>query len=267
MSMRLDLFLAEATEQLQKAGIESARLDVLILLEDALNQDRARLLAHPEMELPSGKIAGLRTKIDRRVTHVPLAYIRGEAPFYTRNFIVTEHVLVPRPETEAMITLLGDLPLPARPRIADIGTGSGCIGITAALELPGAEVLLCDVDPRALSVARRNAEKLEADVSFHQTDLLAGLPPCHVLLANLPYVPTEYPINQAAKREPAIALFAGKDGLDLYRRFFTEIGDVQPVFILTEALLEQHDSLATIAKAAGYRLVRTDGLCQVFTRA
>jgi len=265
--MRLDHFLTEATSQLLNAGIESARLDALILLEDALHEDRARLLAHPEMQIPSAKIQALRTKIDRRTTHVPLAYIRGEASFYTHNFIVTEHVLIPRPETESMITLLGDLPLPAGPRIADIGTGSGCIGITAALELPGAEVLLCDVDPQALDVARRNAQALQASVSFHQADLLAGLPPCHVILANLPYVPNTYPINRAAKHEPAIALFAGTDGLDLYRRLFAEIEAVKPVFILTEALLEQHNALAAIARAAGYRVVRADGLCQVFTRA
>src|SRR6266508_1210490 len=105
-------FLKSATARLKQAGIASARLDTLVLLEDALGQDRARLLAHPESKIPHSTEVALNTKIAQRATHVPLAYIRGKAEFYGREFAIDKHVLVPRPETETMIDLLKKLPLP-----------------------------------------------------------------------------------------------------------------------------------------------------------
>jgi release factor glutamine methyltransferase len=148
-----------------------------------------------------------------------------------------------------------------------VGTGSGCLGITAALELPDADVTLLDVDPGALEVATQNASKLNAKVRTMQNDLLNNYnQPVDVILANLPYVPDNYPINQAAGNEPALALFAGEDGLDLYRRFWPQIKnlDDQPEYVLTEALTTQHAALADIAKTAGYTLKQTDGLVQLF---
>src|SRR6185295_9493236 len=104
--MTVGEFLNEATATLKQAGVESPRLDTLILLEDALKEDRAVILAYLENELPEPTLTDLRNKIKARAQQIPLAYIRGHAPFYGREFFVTEHVLVPRPETEAMITLL-----------------------------------------------------------------------------------------------------------------------------------------------------------------
>src|SRR5256885_12647046 len=143
--MTIGEFLKTTAAALQQAGIESARLDMLILLEDELRQDRAVLLAHPEREIPAPIFARLYKKRTQREGHIPLAYIRGKAPFYGRNFVVNEHTLVPRPETEIMIVLLKKLAAGLVPgtrplRIADIGTGSGILGITACLELPGSSV-------------------------------------------------------------------------------------------------------------------------------
>lgn len=268
--MTIGEFLAHNTKHLQNAGIDTARLDVLVLLEDVLERGRANLLAHPEDPVPASKLAILNNYITQREDHVPLAYIRGKAAFYGRDFVVNEHVLVPRPETESMIEIAKKLDLKA-PRIIDVGTGSGCIGITAAIELPSAEVTLLDVDENALAVATQNARRLRgAVVHAVKGNLLANYDqPIDLVLANLPYVPEDYPINKAAGKEPALALFAGKDGLDLYRELWGQIAarDDKPTYILTEALISQHKPLTVMAKAAGYNLVQTDGLVQLFVKA
>lgn len=262
-------FLNDATKRLQKADVPSARLDCLILLEDTLQVDRASILAHPEAMLSPAKIAILNKQITQRETHTPLAYIRGKAPFFGREFLVNKHVLVPRPETETMIEIIKNLPLPPHPKIADIGTGSGCIGITAALELPGAQVALYDIDPEALKVAAQNNTQLESGVRYHQADLLNVQPVADVIAANLPYVPEKYSINAAAEHEPKHAIFAGKDGLNLYRRFWLEVASLpqKPLFVLTEALPPQHEELASLAKNAGYILEITEDFIQSFKKS
>lgn len=267
--MTANEFLTSATKALKKAGIASARLDALILLEDALGQDRALILAHPDQRIAHSTEVALHKKIIQRASHTPLAYIRGKVQFYGRELLINQDVLVPRPETETMITLLKQLPLPPRPRLADIGTGSGCIGITAALELSGATVDLYDLDPATLAVARRNARTLGVKVRCYQADLLERpARPYDVLLANLPYVPERYLVNQAAEQEPKEAIFGGKDGLNLYRRFWTQISSLpdKPRFVLTEALPPQHAEIEAIAKQAGYTQRKAEDFIQVFER-
>src|SRR5882757_1324613 len=123
--MTIGEYLPMATKQLQDAGIESARLDVLIVLEDVLSMDRSRLFAHPEIELNQAQIDQLNTFITQRKLHTPLAYIRGRVAFYGREFAVNTHVLVPRPETESMVDLLKEISFKRPPLLADVGTGSG----------------------------------------------------------------------------------------------------------------------------------------------
>ncbi len=268
--MTIQQWLDENTAILSGANIDSARLDCLILLEDVLGRDRASLLAHPEDALSETHIGILHTKIAQRYKHVPLAYIRGTAPFYGRDFAVTPDVLVPRPETETMITLLKSIPAPAdTPRMLwDVGTGSGCVGITAALEIPQAGVILSDVSPQALHVAKHNAQRLDVQATIIKADLLEGVAAqaVDIVIANLPYVPQALPINDAARHEPALALFAGPDGLDLYRRFWQQLATWQhkPAHVLTESLAIQHAKLASFASDAGYTLARTEGLIQQF---
>jgi release factor glutamine methyltransferase len=271
--MTLGEFLTSATATLTEADITSARLDVLVLLEDEIGKDRATLLAHPELEISLVQEMELNKKVIQRSSATPLAYIRGKVEFYGREFAVNSHVLCPRPETEAMIDLLKTLTLPARPVIADIGAGSGCIGITAALELPNSRVTLYDIGPKTLLVAAHNARNLKAvDAQVRKSDLLKSMVDIRfdVILANLPYVPDHYPINQAARHEPGLALFAGPDGLDLYRRFWDEIKTMplvqRPVHILTESLASQHHFLGEIARQAGYYVEAKQGLIQQFDR-
>jgi len=271
MSMNLPAktgdWLISATSLLESAGIGTARLDALVLLEDELGYDRSRLLADSEMTIKPGSIAKLNRFLSRRARHEPLAYIRGKSEFYGRDFIVNKHVLEPRPESEPIIEELKWLRLPMRPRIADIGTGSGCLGITAMLELKACHVEMYDIDRRAISVAERNAKAHNLSLRIFQADLLGWRPANYdVILANLPYVPNRYKLNRSAELEPKIAIFGGNDGLDVYRRLFGRLAAVhtKPKFILTEALPTQHIGLAGIAEFSGFKLNRNNGFVQVF---
>lgn len=276
--MKLDKWLQGATTTLKNAGIETARLDCLVLLEDATKHDRAWLLAHPEHTLQPAEVAKLKTWIERRAAHEPLAYIRGKAEFYGYEFAVTSDVLVPRPESEAMIELLvsylatkkGHTAPPTH--LIDIGTGSGCLAITAKQALPHLIVAATDIDPVCLAVAQKNAQNLHTDITFHQADLLdslslAAFPPAQtILLANLPYVPDKHPINRAATHEPPKALFGGDDGLDAYRQLFDQMMSRQfPASVLiTESLASQHDTLAALALTYHYQLKASHDLAQLF---
>lgn len=259
-------FLSQSSQVLAEAGIATARLDVLILMEDTLKIERAHILAHPERELTTAQEVTLKTNVKRRTQHTPLAYIRGKAMFYGRSFIVTKDVLVPRPETEDIISIAEDLPL-KNARIADIGTGSGCIGITLQLELQNAATDLYDISQEALDVARQNTEALGAPVNLFKQDLLSSPQGAYdVIVANLPYVPDHFPINKAAGFEPPLALFAGPDGLDDYKTFWQQVQDLPhtPAYIITESLPSQHHANATLARRANYFLAQTRGFIQLF---
>lgn len=259
-------FLKSAETKLKAAGIGSARLDVLILLEDMLHRDRAWILAHLESKLNNSQARRLEHKVERRARQVPLAYIRGFSEFYGRRFKVNRHVLEPRPESETMIELLKELNL-RRPAIADVGTGSGALGITTALEIPGSVVDLYEISAGALAVAKHNVHLHELRLHTRKMNLLSRpLRPYDVVLANLPYVPDNWQINQAAMAEPRIAIFGGPDGLDVYRKLFHQLQRFtwQPKYVLTEALPPQHQKLAQIAAEYGFKLHKSDDFIQVF---
>lgn len=265
--MRLGEYLADAQQQLKQAGISSARLDVLILLEDSLHKDRAWLLAHPEYVITNEQAGKLQSKLARRAAHVPLSYIRGHSEFYGRRFKLNRHVLEPRPESETMIELLKNLKLPEQPSIADVGTGSGALGITAALEIHGVQVDLYDISASALAVAKHNTHLHELHLHCRKMNLLARpLRPYDIILANLPYVPTNWKINKAAMAEPKIAIFGGPDGLGVYRKLFAQLERFswKPRYVLTEALPPQHEKLALVVAEHGFRPHQTEGFIQVF---
>lgn len=268
--MKVNDWLKQATEQLQAAGIQTARLDCLVLLEDATGYDRAQLLAEPERQLTKIQIDELEKLLTRRAQHEPLAYIRVRSEFFGREFIISPAVLVPRPESEAMIEQLKLLTgLPLAPHIADVGCGSGALGITAKLELPEAVVELLDIDADALKVAKMNVDKFTLDIKVRKSDLLGNSSQeNNVLLCNLPYVPDACPLNRAATHEPQIALFGGQDGLNLYRKLFQQVAKLpnQPLYILFEAFPSQHDTIRTLANNNGYQPAAEDDFIQVFQR-
>jgi release factor glutamine methyltransferase len=170
--MRLAQLINKGSLKLKAAGISSARLDVLILLEDIMHKDRAWILAHPEHELNIVQARRLERKFEKRALHTPLAYIRGHTEFYGRKFKVNRHVLEPRPESEIMIELLKKLKLPPSPAIADIGTGNGAIGITAAIEIQNSKVDLYDISAGAIAVAKHNIHLHELSLHVRKMNLL-----------------------------------------------------------------------------------------------
>lgn len=268
--MQASKWLVISTHQLEEAGVDSARLDTLILLSDVTGKDRTHLLAHPELELTTEQENLLKTMLDRREQHEPLAYIRGKVEFYGREFIVNEHALVPRPESENILELLSEYG--NIPTIIDVGTGSGALAISAALAHPEANVYAIDIDQKCLELARQNALKYNVDLTFLHSDLLRDFSKINhqeltIILANLPYVPHNYAINEAAGHEPRLALFGGKDGLDLYRVMFDQLSehDNTEIIVFTESLESQHNALKGIAINHGFVPGKTAGLTQTFT--
>lgn len=302
--MNVAKWLQEAVRKLEHAGIATARLDAEVLLADELGVDRSWLHAHPDHPLTRIILVSVEGKLERRVGHEPLAYIRGRQEFYGREFAVSPDTLTPRPETEMMIELLKEQLAKNHAelehqelQIVDVGTGSGCVIVTAALELAHQSeqhstlsFIGVDVSEKALQVARTNAERFMTDVELKHFDiakdnlysLLAPNMPT-IILANLPYVPTNYPINQAASHEPSLAIFGGEDGLDYYRLLFKQlatdcavhsaqrsgkfpntINDKPSALIFTESLPTQHEQLAKIAQEQGYTQSMSRDFIQVF---
>jgi release factor glutamine methyltransferase len=264
-------WLLDSMKRLGKAGVDSPRRDALVLLEDTLGHDRAWVLAHPDHTLQGRYLQELDGLVKRRINREPLAYIRGKAWFWGRFFDVTPDVMILRPESESFIELLKAI----RPKsIVDIGTGSGCLAITAKLELPQAEVIAVDNSQKALEIARQNAKNHGVNIGFLEGSLLEPLQSTNykirpTIMANLPYVPEGLVTSPEITREPAEALFSGKDGLDHYRKFFRQIEELSPSpeVVMTESLQNQHKEMSKLAQNAGYKLQKSEGLVQLFQPA
>ena len=270
--MKIQTWHKDATSQLAENGIESARLDSLLLLEDELKKPRSWLLAHDDEQLSSKILKNLNNKLAQRTARIPLAYITNSKEFYGRNFYVNEGVLIPRPESEAMIELLNQvMAVDSINTVFDIGTGSGCLAITCKLEHPNLHVTASDISPSALRVAKSNASRLEATVRFVQSDLLESVSRMpktrpYVILANLPYVPEGLITSEEITKEPALALFSGSDGLNHYRKLWDQVNELKnkPVYIITESLEHQQGAMTELAKARDYKLHSTSVLAQCF---
>ena len=213
-------------EQLVSAGIDAseAALDAELLARQALGWDRATLVARLADPAPPGFDVTFAPLLERRRRREPMAYILGVQEFWGRDFKVAPGVLIPRPETELLIeeTLAWAREQDGAPlQIADVGTGSGCLAITIALEVRGAEVYATDISPAALAIAGENAQRLGATIRLHQGLLLADVPaPLDLIVSNPPYVTqAEYEVLQPEVRafEPETALVGGGDGLAVIR--------------------------------------------------
>jgi len=226
----IEAVLRWATDDFRARGIESPRLDAEVLLAHALDTDRVHLVMDARRPLVPRELARFRDLVKRRRTHEPVAYLRGTREFFGRPFRVDARVLVPRPDTETLVTvgLERKRHVDLSMRALDLCTGSGCVAITMARERPTSLVVATDVSADALVVARENARRLGAyNVAFAQGDLYAALDGAlagvrfDLVTANPPYVPTGDLAGLPADVrdfEPRAALDGGSDGLDVARR-------------------------------------------------
>ena len=223
--MIISEWLKIATKSLKTANIPSARLDAELILANTLRKNRTYLHAHLDEEIDSRRFDIANARLDLRLDRVPIAYILGYKEFYGRKFTVSPSVLIPRPESEDLISLFLELTASeiAEKVLIDVGTGSGCLGITAKLERSNLSVILSDISKPALNIAEKNANALNADVHIQQQSLLNGqLKPVDYIFANLPYVDKSWDVSPELKYEPEIALFAEDEGLKLILQLISQ---------------------------------------------
>jgi release factor glutamine methyltransferase len=221
-----------STTYIGDRGSSSARLDSELLCAHALGLRRIDLYLQFDRPLDDDELTSIRELVRRRGKGEPVAYITGTRDFYGRTFTVTPDVLVPRPDTETLvqqaIAYLRDRP-GAELRVADLGTGSGCIAITLAAEVHGMDVVATDVSAGALDVARANAASLGMDATFIDCSWADGLDgQFDLIVSNPPYVTTaelEGVERDVRDFEPHGALLGGADGLDAYRALLTSVRD------------------------------------------
>ena len=212
----------------------SPRLDAEVLLCHVIGHNRTQLYTRSHDPVAAPLLQRYRELLERRAEGVPVAYLVGAKEFYGRRFTVGPEVLIPRPETELLVEESLRLCVRSglvRPRLLDVGTGSGCVAASLAMEVPEAVVRACDISPAALEVASENFRfhHLDRRIKLYEGDLLEALPArtsrFDGIVSNLPYVGTEFgprPETGVLRYEPHLALFAGADGLELIRKLISQ---------------------------------------------
>ena len=251
-------WLKVATKSLKNIGISSARLDAELILANTLRKNRTYLHAHLDEEIDPRRLDIANARLDLRLDRVPIAYILGYKEFYGRKFAVSPSVLIPRPESEDLISLFLELTASeiTEKTLIDVGTGSGCLGITTKLERNNLSVILSDVSKPALKIAEKNADTLKADVTIQQQSLLNGqIRPVDYIFANLPYVDKSWDVSPELKHEPELALFAEDEGLKLILELISQA----PRYLTSDGLLFieadpcQHSRIIDIAIKNGFK--------------
>jgi release factor glutamine methyltransferase len=222
--------LQTTTAYFGKKGVEQPRLSIEHLLADSLGKKRIELYLEFDRSLSALELEPLREKVRRRAEGEPLQHLLGHWDFYGRTFKTDKRALIPRPETELLVDTLLKEVTKGEPstRLVDVGTGSGVLAITLALERPELEVFALDLSEEALTLARENAERLGVldRIAFRRSDLLEGIEgPFHWVVANLPYIPTSdlNELQREVKYDPGLALDGGKDGLTIIKRLIESV--------------------------------------------
>jgi release factor glutamine methyltransferase len=233
---------------LKKATKTIDRLDAELILAYVLRVERTFLHAHPDYKLIEDEQKQADHLLERRANYEPFAYLSGRKEFYGRIFAVTRDTLIPRPETEALI----DAIKPLKPaKILDVGTGTGCIAVTLALELPDSTVEAVDISKGALDIARKNAERLQANVNFYYSDLLQETGKYDLIVANLPYVDRDWDwLSPELAFEPDSALYADDGGLEYIKALIEQAGEHlnEGGHLVLEADHSQHQKISDFAR-------------------
>lgn len=239
---------------------ERARRDAELLLMHSLKRSRAWLIAHYDESLADDLSVSYAELLERRCKGEPIQYITGETEFYGLPFRVTPDVLIPRPETEHVVEKVIELASDFdAPRIVDVGTGSGAIAVALAHKLPQASIKATDISSRALALAEENAKRNGVSIRFLAGDLLAPVEGerFEIIVSNPPYVAMADRDSldvEVREYEPAQALFAGDDGLDVYRRLIPSAFDalVCGGFVALEIGYGQSTALAELLTRADF---------------
>lgn len=244
--------LDSATIALKAAGIDTPQLDAEVLLAHAMHIDRLQLLADRQQAVEGPAIPAFRDAVRRRsVDREPVAYITGTKGFRHIELTVDNRVLIPRPETETLVEAAVES-LPMGAKVVDVGTGSGAIALALKEERPDLEVVGTELSAAALEVARDNAQRLGLDVLFVEGDLLAGTE-ADAVVSNPPYVKNDADLQpEIARHEPALALFAGPEGMDAYVRLAPGVSAAGASWVAFEVGEGQADAVAGLLAAAGY---------------
>jgi len=217
------------TAQLSAVGIEDPATNARLLIRQAFRWSATHQLSNLSKIAPTDQLPVLESLVERRINREPLSYITGKTEFFKRQFTVDERVLIPRPESEQLIVRAIDYVRKCgieNPRVADVGTGSGAIAISIALEMPSAEVFATDISSEALEVAHMNARRLGVEVKFAQGNLLGPLQgKFDIIVSNPPYIKSHVIKSLEAEitREPRIALDGGPDGIKVIAPLLEEI--------------------------------------------
>ncbi len=245
--------------EFKKSGIDTARLDAEVLLAFIMGIERYSLITNGSQELTDGESKLIHSAKSRRNAGEPVAYITGQKEFYSLNFSVNPHVLIPRPETELLVDL-AVYHAPSGASVLDLGTGSGAIAVALKKSRPDCRVTATDISPEAIVTARLNAENIlgEGNITFLIGDLFSPLGGMKfdIILTNPPYIdPGDKPgLPHELSFEPSIALFCGGGGMEIIERIIGNAGDFLAdkgrIFIETGALMEK--SVIAIAEQNGY---------------
>jgi release factor glutamine methyltransferase len=249
--------LDSAVIALSAAGVDTPRLDAEVLLAHALGVDRLALVTDRERRVEGSAVRAFQDAVRRRsVQREPVAYITGTKGFRHIDLRVDARVLIPRPETETLVEAALDLPRGAR--VVDVGTGSGAVALALKDERPDLDVLATDTSADALAVARANAERLGLDVAFAEGDLLDGVGDVDAVVSNPPYVADSDTLQpEIAKHEPAVALYAGPEGLHVIRRLAAQAAASTARFVALEVGMGQAGEVAEVLRAAGFAETET----------
>jgi release factor glutamine methyltransferase len=257
----------EAVKKLLEAEIITAVLDCELILINTLEVERTFLHAHPEQAISPKQLRIINHMLKKRLKNIPMSYILKYKEFYGRKFFTDKAVLIPRPESEDIIDIVKSICRQRKFRntettLVDIGTGSGCLGITAKLEVPSLEVTLLDISISALRVAGFNAAKLHADVNIINSDLLESINERpDIIIANLPYVDKKWHRSSETDHEPTKALFAADNGMALIKKLIRQAKNLQRTesYLILEADPRQHEALIDYAHKHQFMLAKQTG--------
>jgi release factor glutamine methyltransferase len=245
--------LDSAVVALSAAGVDTPRLDAEVLLAFVLGVDRGRLVVDRDLAVEGGAVREFQNAVRRRAfDREPVAYITGTKGFRRLDLAVDPRVLIPRPETETLVEAAIEA-LVHGARVVDVGTGSGAVALALKDERPDLEVTGTDVSEDALAVARANAERLGLDVAFAHADLLAGVGSFDAVVSNPPYVEDRAELApEIVRHEPALALRAGPQGLDVLRALVPAAAAMGARLLAVEVGAAQAEAVQELAAQAGF---------------